>query len=82
MKTVHKAYHEALEGINIQENEKIVLKSKNCYYCYGFAKYVLGANKEKLFKVILESGDKDWINYFLKHVNFDKKKYINYLLFI
>jgi len=41
-----------------------------------------GANKEELFKVVLESGDKDWINSFLKDVDFDKQKYINYLLFI
>ena len=38
--------------------------------------------KEELFKIVLEFGDKKYINYFIKDVEFDKENYINYLLFI
>ena len=67
---------------NIKALEEIVLESKDPYYCYWFARDVKKSNKEALFKVILEYGDKDWINNFLEKVDFDKEKYINYLLFI
>jgi len=110
MKTAEEAYEEAIKGINIQENENIVLKikdhhysylfardvpranikshekiileSKDLYCCYWFAKDVKESNKEYLFKVVLESGNKNYISAFLKYIDFNKDKYINYLLFI
>jgi len=110
MKTIYEAYNEACRGINIKENEKIVLECKNihmCYkfaldvpganieahekiiienkspmYCYFFAKYAKNSNKEELFKVILEFGELVHIRMYLENINFDKEKYINYLLFI
>jgi len=111
MKTTCEAYSEACKGINIKENERIVLESKDSesccwfakdvkganikaheqiilesksyyYYCYNFARYVPESNKEELFKVILESEDRNWINIFLEYVEFNKEKFINYLLFI
>jgi len=110
MKNLEDVYLEARRGINIQENEKIILESKDLYYCYcfawiikeanikahekvvlesknsnycyAFARYIKGSNKEELFKLVLESGDKYWINKFLEEVDFDKEKFVNYLLFI
>jgi len=83
-KITHYCYYFAREinGANIKALEEIVLESKDPYYCYWFARDVKKSNKEALFKVILEYGDKDWINNFLEKVDFDKEKYINYLLFI
>ena len=82
MKNVTEAYWEAYKGINIKENEQMVLESKSIAFCYYFARDVKDSNKEELFKVVLESGNKDLINIFLQYVEFDKKKFKNYLLFI
>jgi len=69
-------------GANIKAHEKVILESKNIACCCIFALDIKESNKEDLFKVVLESGDKDWINIFIKTIDFDKEKYINYLLFI
>jgi len=82
MKTAEKAYLEALKGINIKENEKIVLQSKKSHFCYIFARNVKDSNKEELFNIVLQSGNKYWINLFLETVKFNKEKFSDYLLFI
>jgi len=58
------------------------MKSKNGWNCFMFATNVENSNKEELFKVVLEYGDKGCINAFLKNIDFDKDKFKIYLLFI
>ena len=83
MKTAKEAYWESIKGINIKENERIVIESKDLGYCCLFAKDILErADKEELIKVVLESGNKDWINAFIEDIEFDKEKFVNYILFI
>ena len=48
-----KAYYEAYKGINVKENEKIVLECKTTY-CYLFALYVPEADIKAHEKIILE----------------------------
>ena len=47
------AYFEARKGINIKENEKIVLETKTSW-CYNFAKDIKGADIKAHEQVILE----------------------------
>ena len=47
------AYNEALKGINVKENERIVLENKNVW-CFYFAKNIPGADIKAHEKVILE----------------------------
>ena len=49
----YKAYFEARNGINVKENEKIVLECKTIW-CYEFVKYIPGADIRAHEKVILE----------------------------
>ena len=105
-----KAYWQALNGINVKENEKIVLECKNVYWCSHFAanipgadikaheqvilelKYseyspyfardIPGANIEEHFKVILNSGDKYYLNQFIKYVNYKNSKVEEWLFYI
>ena len=48
------AYYEALDGINVKENEQIVLQSKNLHWSYHFAKNIKGANIKAHEQIILE----------------------------
>ena len=103
------AYNEARKGINIKENEKIVLECKTSW-CYSFARYIPGAdikahenailelkdpkyscwfaedipeaNIEEHFKVILNSGDKYYLNLFIKYVKYKGTKIEEWLLYI
>ena len=104
------AYNKAFNGINIKENEKIVLECKNLHWSYFFAKNIKGAdikahervilefknpqyscyfaanipgaNIEEHFKVIYNSGDKYWLNRFIKEVNYKNTKVEEWLLYI
>ena len=106
----YSAYYEAREGINVKENEKIVLECKSGYWSYKFArdikkadikaheqvilelKYseyspyfardIPGANIEEHFKVILNSGDKYYLNQFIKYVNYKNTKVEEWLFYI
>jgi len=105
----YKAYIEALNGINVKENEKIVLECKT-YWCYDFAKQIPRAdikaheqvilefknsrssfyfarnipeaNIEEHFKVVYNSGDKFWLDKFIKEVNYKNTKVEVWLLYI
>jgi len=55
----YNAYREAIKGINVKENEKIVLECKT-YWCYNFAKYVLGADIKAHEKIILDLKDPEY----------------------
>ena len=108
-KKAEKAYWEAFAGINVKENEKIVLECKTdwCYhfakeikgadikahekvileikevqYSYCFAKCIPGANIEEHFKLILNSGDKYWLDRFIKYVNYKNTRVEEWLLYI
>ena len=61
------AYYEALNGINVKENEKIVLKCKTIW-CYSFAANIPGADIKAHEKVILESKDPEYSYYFAKYI--------------
>jgi len=54
------AFYDARDGINVKENEKIVLKCKKIYWCYRFALDVPGANIKAHEKVILEFKDPEY----------------------
>ena len=103
------AYWEAHDGINVKENEKIVLECKTSW-CYNFAKnipkadikahenailelkdpqysccfgkYIPGANIEEHFKVVFNSGNKYWFDWFIKYVNYKDTKVKEWLLYI
>ena len=104
-----KAYDEAISGVNVKENEKIVLECKKywCYnfaknipgadikahekvilelkspyYCYLFARGIPGSNIEEHFKVIINSGDKVWLNEFIKYVNYKNTRVEEWLMYI
>ena len=47
------AYYEALDGIDVKENEQIVLESKT-FLCYYFARDIPGADIKEHEQVILE----------------------------
>lgn len=55
METLVKAYNEAYDGINIKENEQIVLAYKNAHYSFNFALNIAIVDIESHEKVILES---------------------------
>ena len=48
------SYYEARKGINVKENEQIVLECKNVCWCFYFAKHIPGANIKAHEQVILE----------------------------
>jgi len=69
MKTAEEAHWEAAyECINIKENEKIVLESKDPHYCYWFAIYVPGTNIKELEEAILESKNTEYCYRFARDV--------------
>jgi len=55
MKTVYEAYKEASEDINIQENKRIVIESKDPDYCYWFAIMIPRSNIKAHEEVILKN---------------------------
>jgi len=55
--TAYKAYYQALNGINIKENEKIVLEIKDTNWCYQFAKNIPAADIKAHEKNLLELKD-------------------------
>ena len=61
------AYNEALKGINVKENERIVLECKT-NWCYGFALDIPGADIKAHEKVILELKDLLYCFHFAKDI--------------
>jgi len=62
------AFQNSLKGINIKENEQIVIESKNHIYIFKFAIYIEKSNKQKLLKALLDLNDVYYINMFLKYI--------------
>ena len=63
-----KAYYEARQGINVKENEKIVLECKTDW-CYYFARDIKGADIKVHEKVILELKDPEYSYYFAQDIS-------------
>jgi hypothetical protein len=57
IKNADEAYEEALKGINVKENENIVLKYKNAKLCYLFAKHIPSADILAHETIILNQQD-------------------------
>jgi len=55
-----KAYDKAREGINVKENEQIVLKCKIGHWCYLFARDIKGADIKAHEQVVLENKELDY----------------------
>ena len=62
-----KAYWEAREGINIKENEKIVLECKTTW-SYNFAKDIKGADIKAHEQVILELKKPQYSCWFARNI--------------
>lgn len=56
-KTPQEAYEEALQGINVKENEAIILASNNAQYFYSFARYVKESNIKALQEAAIKSNN-------------------------
>lgn len=67
---------------DINKVEELVLNNYDPQIIHCFAHLVNQSNKEKLFRKLLELNDLEYINYFLKNIDFDKEKYKDLLLFI
>ena len=61
-----KAYNKALKGINVKENEQIILECKNSW-CYDFARDIHEANIRAHEKVILEIKNPEY-SFFLQKI--------------
>jgi len=68
MKTLDQAISEAHNGISVEENEVIILSSKDAYACLVFAMSIKGANIKALQEVVLNVGGPYWCYYFAKNV--------------
>jgi hypothetical protein len=75
------AFAANIPNANIKEHEKIIINSKDPRYCYHFAK-LNKSNKHKLFKIVLESKNLEYIKWFYDNINFKKSKYKTLMLFI
>jgi len=61
------AYFEACNGINVKENEKIVLECKTDY-CFYFAKHIPGADIKAHEKIILDLKDPECSYWFARDI--------------
>lgn len=71
-----------VEWIDISKLEDAIIKTSNSHYIYCFGKYIDSADKDKLFRKILELNDLTYIDRFLKDVDFNKERYEGLLLFL
>lgn len=73
-------YLEALDGINVEENEKAILQAKDPAWCFLFVENVSDKNLKDHENVILESKDEYWIYEFAMHIpGADVQKHIDFL---
>ena len=63
----YNAYREACQGINVKENEQIVLECKTDW-CYNFALNIPGADIKAHEKVILNMKNSDYCYAFAKDI--------------
>lgn len=65
---INKALYEACSGIDVEQNQEIVIQSKDAYYVYCFAVEVKDANIEKLQQVIIDNKDCQYAYWFAKDI--------------
>jgi len=81
MKTPQQAYEDAKSGINVQENEHIILNSGDGYWIFRFARDIHNANISCLEDAMLNSGYILGFYFFAKEVDkSDKQKISDYVL--
>ena len=71
-----------IKEVDIKAHEKVILELKSPEYCYWFARDILSANVEEHFKVIFNSGNKYYLDRFIKEVNYKNTKVEEWLLYI
>lgn len=73
-----KALKDAINGIDVEKNQSIILEEKNLSYCYRFALKVKNADLEKIQDIIINSDDRDKGSYIsafainIKNANIEK----------
>ena len=67
---------------DIKAHEQVILELKDPEYSCWFAEDIIGANIEEHFKLVYNSGDKYWFNYFIEHVNYKNTRVEEWLLYI
>ena len=71
-----------IKGADIKAHEKAILELKNPEFSCYFAADIPGANIEEHFKVIFNSGDKYWLDEFIKYVNYKGTKVEEWIMYI
>jgi len=71
-----------IPGADIEAHEKVILELKDLYCSYCFAKEIPEANIEEHFKLIYYSGNKQYLDWFIKDVKYKGSKVKEWLLYI
>ena len=69
-------------GADIKAHENVILELKYPEFSFFFARDIPGANIEGHFKVVFNSGNKFWLNRFIKEVNYKNTKVEEWLMYI
>lgn len=72
---IYKAYSEACNGINIEENQEIIIQGKIAQYAYMFANHIKNSNIQRLQQVIIDDQNPCYAFYFaldIKETNIQK----------
>lgn len=78
---IESAIVEAGYGINIKQNQEIIINSKNSHYVYDFALSVKESDTNKLQQVIIDNQDSYYAYLFALYVkNADVQKLANVVL--
>ena len=77
MKTLQQAYYEASNGLNIAENEQIVLAGKNTKWCFYFALNIPEANIKAHEEIVIVSKDPHICFCFAKHIKGTNKQLLS-----
>ena len=71
-----------IRGADIKAHEQVILELKDPQFSCYFVRYVPEANIEEHFKIVYNSGDKFWLDRFIKEVNYKGTKVEAWLLYI
>ena len=72
----------SIPDADIKAHEIAILELKDIHYSFLFAKDIPEANIEEHFKIIYNSGNKYWLNRFIKRINYKGTKVEEWLLYI
>jgi len=75
-------FAKGIKGADTKAHEQVILELNQPHYSYFFARDIPGANIEEHFKVILNSGDKTYLDAFIKYVNYKNTKVEEWILYI